>query len=173
MRRLILSGILICSAGTVQAGPDATSTYLMNESVSVLDFGIFKMEETLSKYFATNSPSVTVSASYLWDNNQIQITLLELAKRKTRNDAIEFCKTIVGSARASLGINTSTGKPIVEGLDPSRFFVHEGYDNKRAPKSLVNDISRMIRIKGVVGLQDPVSASCEASLLGKEILMSQ
>ena len=68
--------LLFISVGTSKAEPTPTISYLMNTPVSMLDFGIFKLNTRFESYsdklrIGKTEPLITVE--YEWDSNRIEI----------------------------------------------------------------------------------------------------
>jgi len=132
-RAATLAGLLTLSALPTHAGPDETTSRLMNEYASLLDFGILRLQLRLDK-LTTIPPS---AVSYVWDDNVILISSFSVDSEWPRDRVEQACTDFFFDVRANAGIDQDTGK--VFGVLDSTFFAdlfnHYGYSNTIAGKS--------------------------------------
>ena len=71
--------LLVACVGTAVAEPDDAVRFLMNDPVSLLDFGIYRLENDIraerGRLLIVHEPPETVFVDYSWDENRIVIGL--------------------------------------------------------------------------------------------------
>ncbi|MDM8522176.1 hypothetical protein QUF80_02295 [Desulfococcaceae bacterium HSG8] len=158
------------------AGPDQTTSYLMNESVSLLDFGLYRLEE----YFDTiyQKDLYITRVNYDWDDNKIIIVVrnTDSGSFGSAREAKEWCRSIICEIKGKLGIDCSTGKPLTlkKNSPLQRFFSHKSYKSKNEPEGLKSEIEMMIKVTvSTYWGRNGRFLRCEVPLLGKKILCSE
>lgn len=151
------------------AGPDDTTKALMNEYVSLLDWGIHRLED-----FIPDSEGAFISVNYDWDANTILVERTEYLKI-SREDAEESCKDWVALSRGMAGINSETGK-VYEGVNNTRWsmlFGHAGYRNgsQEDHSKKLADLDKKFQLKGSYRLEDGGTLTCTTPLVGKGVQM--
>lgn len=138
MSRLLVSTLTLCTfvaseSAPAQAGPDETTSRLMNEYVSLLDFGILRLQMRLDGL--TTIPSTYVT--FDWENNVILVSSYSVDSEWPRDRVEQACTDWFTSIRQNAGINAGTGKlygvftySLFSGL-----FTHHGYSNTISGKS--------------------------------------
>jgi hypothetical protein len=152
----------------------------MNNSLSLLDFGLYTLEQDIN-FIGAGDPYVNPYVIYDWDSNRIRIGVWYTgSKLKTRNEAKNWCSSIICEIRKLLGIDCSTVKSLI----PTRnslviqYFSHKGYTLGTQPKNLGSEIDKIVEISiGVYWGKNKNSKHskflrCEVPLLGTEILCS-
>lgn len=164
----VWTAICICllQVNTATAGPDANTNYFMEEKVSLFSFGMFRLEQDLKGLTDnTDFPSGfnSISASYDWDSDEINIAITSFYAIETATDAREKCKLAINKVRTSCGINMETGKPY-EFLGGESFcagnFSRIGFQKATDPEKLL-EMDKKIRI------QCNVFGTAEMTLSGK------
>jgi hypothetical protein len=145
---------MFCSP--VYSGPDDTTNYLINNSPSLMDFGIFKINVRLASNASNNaSYKATLSlAEYYYDDNNIVISRSFYSDIKysdtkvTEIQALLSCKIWISEIRIQGGVDVDTGQ-LDFYLENSRYadnFTHEGYSKKNSPEDLLASIDKKIKI---------------------------
>jgi hypothetical protein len=155
------------------AEPSRAVQFLMQEPVSMMDWGLKNIEDHLyrnravlteneTSWFA-KEPSITVD--YLWEKNTIQISITLHTTEKTQQtskrmfDIRSHIKLMVTFLRGTL-----TMKPY------DAFFRHKGFRSKESPEDLSGELSEMTEL--IVSVRDGDSnilSRCKASLLGSRV----
>ena len=115
-------------------GPDEITNRLMDEGVSLLDWGILRIQMRLSSDTRISSALV----SYDWENNQIMIegSNYDNGTGKPEEDAQKECSQWFRSIRLSAMVDPDTGKPYFgEASIFARLFEHEGWEKTVDGKS--------------------------------------
>ena len=160
------------------AEPSSTTRYLMDEPVSLMDFGLFTLQQHLST-IGDGDPYVNPIIDYDWDLNKIRIYVWHTGHEfKTRNEAKDWGSSIICEIRKLLGIDCSTVKPLV--LTGSslvfQYFSHRGHKFSAQTKNLGREVDKIVEI--VIGAYWGKSEDskgflrCEVPLLGTEIVCS-
>lgn len=155
------------------AEPSSAVQFLMQEPISMMDWGLKNIEDHLYKNRAiltenennlfVGEPSVAVD--YLWEKNTIQISITLHTTEETpqtskrMSDIRSHIKLMVTFLRGTL-----TMKPY------DAFFRHKGFRNKESPEDLGGELSDITEL--IVSVRDGKSnilSRCKASLLGSGV----
>jgi hypothetical protein len=177
--------ILFITVGISKAEPTPTISYLINTPVSMLDFGIYK----LNKYFDSINYDLTIFGkkplhkpvvSYFYGQNRIVIELIyviaknELNESDFKDDNIkkEIEKIIRELKYKSFGID-ETGKPITGKISLIYMaFEHEGYARKDVPKNIGKELDQITEIS-VEFFAGKKRFKCKSPLIGNKIYWSK
>lgn len=123
----------------------------MNEPLSMLDYGLWRTEIELRRYFI-EVDQVFISTRYDWSQNRILIDVLlsKIPARLQRLTPEKQCKDVVSSIRNYFGVDTNTGKPGSElGYTLlGNSFIHNGFKGSDiAQKSLFEHLDQITYIK--------------------------
>lgn len=153
---IITAIIFLLFVGICNAEPDSKVKYLMDEPVSMFDFGLFRLEMLFREHLIGDYES---EVSYNWDRNLIEIKnepgTTEILKNK--NEAKNWCKLYISSVRAVMTLPQY-----------DFFFTHYGYARKNRPENLYNHFRKIIEISTLV-LYKGGSVKAKAPLIGEEI----
>jgi len=161
MRQILITFILltICVRGAV-AEPDAAARFLMNDSVSLLDFGIYRLENDIranrDRLTINHKPPDTVFVDYNWDENRIVIGLsYGVSGNPPQKEIRPEIKTVFETMRANFGIDPkgSTHRQAAASRLPE-YFSHRAYVSKNRPPALENEIDRMTQLKVIYHVQN-------------------
>lgn len=117
---------LVLSHGAL-AGPDATTNRFLTDSPSMMDWGLYRLEESLAKE-SLGSPRVRFD----WDKNRIGIFRTVLVDALDV-DAELNCKIWMSDVRVEAGVSPDGGGFWMPGMKASFFaqsFGHSGYTEK-------------------------------------------
>jgi hypothetical protein len=112
---------LLASSGALHAGPDATTNYFINNSPSILDFAIHKIEVSL------NRNEIPAFVFYDWEADRIKISYSVYADKRTAEEAGDVCPDFVESIRRFAGIDDGKVASFMTTSYFSSKFSHEGY----------------------------------------------
>jgi len=153
---LLLAGL----AAPVWAEPDETSGFLINDSVSMLDFGLYRLENAVNalrqELFIKFEPPYSSFVDYSWDENRIVIVL---SYGNPGNPPIKEIKadikTVVAALKKKFGVKPN-GQPLQQGGSSTvaDFFVHKGFNRKSMPPDMRQKIDRLVEIKVVFYVQN-------------------
>lgn len=116
------------------AQPDGTTRHLMQDSVSMLDFGLLRLNINLER-------DNLGLADFNWDRNRIVIhTWLS---EETRDAAEEVCAEWVSEVRTRGGISRESGKPALESSSFSRLFGHYSFERGNILDGLYKNIDQL------------------------------
>ena len=140
----------------VMAEPTPAVQYLMNEPVSMLDWGLYRMEEKIKKYFdfpdfpKGGNPWV-FEFNYNWDSNRIMISVGIV--RELDSPAKDQCRNVISAIRGyALGNfwEGVKGDPQKNGSFLAKCFSHSGYTKTDIPEGLLKEIDQIIEIQVAV-----------------------
>jgi len=164
------------------AEPGPITGRLMNEPLSMLDYGLWRTELEL-KHFFIDSNKVFVGTRYNWAKDQIsiQVILYEAPESLKHLDAEKQCIQVINSIKDFYGIELSTGRPTASMGSTllGQSFIHNGYAGSDIPQDeLFKQLDKMTHIYVTMVQQkskkrpgkintDVKNVSCDAALLGK------
>jgi hypothetical protein len=158
MQKWALSAVLICLLpSSAISGPDKTTTHLMNESATMLDFGMLRLSLFLDEY--------ETSVRYIWDENRIQL-VRNFHQYADKDLAEESCSQWVTKMRRMAMINTDTGKPYQENSVFANVFSHFGFTSSKTPEGLYQDIDILFQLTCYASIEGGGSLIVSAPLLG-------
>lgn len=154
MRLFIFIIIFILSAGiSVSAEPSNTVKWLMNEPLTLFDYGLIKMEERLNDDKCLFD-SCTTEIDYNWNDNQIEIVRnIEMTKNVFKTTKENLKKVIRNEV---MGISLKlVGDKLLNN------FSHKGFAKKDLPSNLSDELSKIIEIKVILNnYEDSYSLTC-------------
>ena len=117
------------------ANPNNTFQTLMNESVSILDFGLYKLEKFLDQHATSTMQKDKLklfsSCSFNWDENKLEIVRTLFLEYKVE-DLKKECKLLLNSTKELM--NVSNNALLLQN------FQHVGYTNKNMKNVKDNEI---------------------------------
>lgn len=161
MKKSILPVLLLLLwIQNVFADPNKTAQFLMNDPISLLDFGSYKLENEIKVHrnslVIKHNPPHTVFVDYNWEENKIEIKLSygdvgNPPKAEIKKEII----AIVGALKKILGV-TPAGKTYHKDGFSSvpEFFSHKGYISKDRPKDVEKEIDLLVEFKVVYYVQN-------------------
>jgi hypothetical protein len=174
----IIIFFLFIAAGISKAEPNSTILYLMKTPVSMLDYGIYRLDRFLrdeSKKLINAKDEPEIGVTYNYDSNRIEIKFLYVIKAelsKGYNIKEEITWLIRKIKESYFGYDHKTGKPSEKrkpgGSVMRRFFSHQGYEFKSKPKNLVQELEKITEIYVHVNYQDQLTKG-KSPLIGNKI----
>lgn len=144
--------LLFCFLASPKAigEPTPTVNWLMNEPVSMLDWGIYKMKQKLilSQYHPKsilNGAAIYIDAYYDWDRNRIVLSINSISKmdRSWLPKAWSDANTSVFAIGSSLD---TEGKWFALAWAFDSYFVPQGWSKQGQPATLKKDITDILEI---------------------------
>lgn len=147
MKKLLL--FLLFFSGHLYAEPSKTTKYLMNDSLSMLEWGIFKIDNVLNTEKYPELDSVTRNSfdtTYDWDSNELTIKAVVYPSyeklKKIGNK--EACRLVLSSLKTRFGYHFRDSK--VNFLSIANYFKHKGFYKREEPDTFSKDIEKMTRL---------------------------
>jgi hypothetical protein len=176
---LVVSVFLFVNVSMAEAEPTSNMHYLMNDSVSMLDWGLFQVNHDLEGYIDIKNEikdaiGFITNVSYDWEENRIIIRLM-LEGASSKEQAKEWCKILVNKTRRIFDINPDTGKPSMEKTSTLyTCFTHTEFKRKLEPEGLSKELDNITVIKVQALIKDFKGvATCQAPLLGTSIMFEE
>lgn len=139
-------------------GPDATTQFLLDDSASMLDFGLLRLDILLSeKQLGT--------AQFLWDGNIFLISTI-LTGNETHELAEAACSQWVKDVRIAALVNGATGEPLYKNSTFAPYFDHNGFARNARPENLLQEIDKKFLLKCFSFFQGYEKTTISAPLLG-------
>lgn len=165
-------GILIHTPAS--AGPDQTTRYLMNQRVSLLTWGMYRIDQSLNKRF--ESHSVSSHTTYNYGPNTITISLSNVFNKSELKPTKQNCKYIIDETRRAAGIKPDTGQPM-NGSQSffNNYFGQTGYTANSRPENLGARVDEKIRINVSLGSTEGnlTIFRCKGNLLSRQVLFPE
>jgi hypothetical protein len=170
---ILFPALYLLLAQVAVAEPDTALRFLMNEPVSMLDWGFKNIEDHLTRnqeVLTANEKellkkAVSVSVDYDWSRDAIRISIgLCLSEKMQKTpmtlaDVKEHVIFIVRYLRGGLTMNPYDA-----------FFRHKGFRHREAPEDLGNQLSAVTELTVTVRDKDSnILSMCRAPLMGDTI----
>lgn len=143
MKRLALIVALFPSA--LFAGPDKTTQHLMNDPLTMMDFGLYQIRETLRQSEMPDGSAMVGGAAFDWDGNRIRIERFQYA-----NTSVDFesaCAEWISTVRQIAGVNRDTGAAFAGYSNFARYFDHISFNRLNAPEGWQRDLDKLFELK--------------------------
>lgn len=158
MRRQVVAitllAIALINARPLFAEPSGAVRYLMNKNLSMLDWGLYRIEQLLDKTSfgapGVGSKEMHASTRYNWDENRIAVNLSTYFFDTAAPDRIGACKNMIVFSRSLLGIDSNTGKKSEVLANVSAFFVSSAFQEKDQPTDLESTLLAIIDLEATV-----------------------
>ena len=179
---LIAACLLACCYTPARAEPTPTVEYLMGNNVSLLDWGLYQLEDYVhtllpAQGIVEGGPTVIVTVEYDWSANRIHIDVLSFHDEvQAGNEERAWLEAAMHRLKWALGVNADTG------TDDSgeygmvqHFFGHRGYVQNDEPDDLGRKIADLIDITftvpkpGSTGLTPGQFVRCRSALTSSEL----
>jgi hypothetical protein len=126
MKKLLITVLFGLLCVTVRAEPTPTVRAFIDTPVSLLSFGIFKLETELNRRNNGGSSSV----SYNWDTNRLTLSFFEdLDGSKCPGGSEALCRKVCTNIFKSLKRSVCLGKNCSYNRLP-QYFSHDGYSQR-------------------------------------------
>jgi hypothetical protein len=164
-------------ASNLLADPSKVFSYLMDEPVSLLDIGIYKMSKQLEDWDMKLSKDiekltyVNSYSQYLWNDNTLLVT--RSVGVDDSYNAKTLCKYVINNTKYFFNVdNNATRDKGYAGIG-TKWFSHNGYSNNKRPKELDNLIEKRTKVRVYINSKMKnkkiIQTQCQAFLLSKEI----
>lgn len=187
MKICLLLVVLLAPVSISHAEPSPSVLYLMNEPVTLFDWGIIRLYEYLDEYtthyLKTNSvQDIYSTVSYDSPRNNIVISLVvtrhaeqsDESPASVKSSAREICKTITQTLRREF--LTDRDRYVRRSSGIYRFFGHIGFKGTDEPVGAFDEIEKITVINvSVYNEKDPgrLILHSESPLMGQEILFGE
>lgn len=166
----LLCVVAVSTIHSAIAGPDQTTSFLINTPATLMDMGIDRLRADLNDALR---PKWVVgygrNVAYKWNENRIifEVMLAPMSGGRSRTAAEHEATEIINTIRGRLGIHDSKA---VDGVSfAARRFMHAGFTSQGEPKDLWVNLDKLF----VVRVWDYTAEgllACNGALVGKEIL---
>ena len=145
------------------AEPTPGIQYLMEEPVSMLEWGLHRLSSHLQASLGANSG--TAETRYWWATNRIQIRLTLIDTPPSVEEARNVCAKTIDWVRGTLAV--VDGQPQLSGVSavPS-FFSHHGFRGRNEPQALGPELDARTEIHVDFHFKEPHQVRCRGELLG-------
>jgi hypothetical protein len=112
------------------AGPDATVKKFMNQHVSLLDWGMFHVQNDVERNLPSFYGPMHTNVYYDFERNEIVINIYNTQQQSSEDgsDEKQTCKAIVNAVRERAGVDSDTGQ-LVKWAGKESFFADKFTNN--------------------------------------------
>jgi hypothetical protein len=176
MRKVLSIACILC-ASTVQADPSPSVRYLMGESVSLFEWGIFRLQ-TRTERFTWDGLDIRnqfARVEYDWPKNQLRVRLVVYPRYQSlqKSTARQVCGSLIRQMKGLFGV--APGFEFIRGIDGiGTFFRHQQFAKSDVPETLDADLEAITSLEVEVMAsrndQPPFreTISCSSELLKSE-----
>ena len=164
MQKIWAMTMAICLGASISyAEPDDTVKYLMDETVTMFDFGLYQLEQQLDKEVDKKLIWIT-KTNYNWQQNSIELLFIthNMAGIQTAAAMQKTCQTFVDQVRAD--VTSALYKKV---------FSHRGFTKTTAPKNIGDSLVANSQIVVHGYYKDGKKMVCRAPLKGSQISFSE
>ena len=170
----LLTAVLLSS--NVKAEPTPTVMWLMNEPVSIFEWGLNKMKKRLdSLEISAETGVLSRRVHYNWDDNTITIATIVYPgiENVTKNACEEEWWTIAEAFGTTKDIESD--EYVYKGVFRTTyeaFFSHQDYTNKERPDNMVENLIDIMMVSVVYFTPALQLHECKGKLTTKELYYS-
>jgi hypothetical protein len=185
--RITLSLLLLVTAVESSAEPGPTIQYLMNEPVTLMDLGMYRLRRKFddfqnSKWLKEKFPKyLQIDIMYRDKEDRLEFAVFYLEAPDSKEEATADCKELIITIKSRLSIDkdgTPHFKPVEETSNLYSYFSHYS-DTKRDPrnygynpnKDLGNSLDDLTKVIAVVGTKDSYETVCQSKLRDPKIFI--
>lgn len=150
--RPILVTALFVSVGAVQAEPSPSVRYLMNQSVSLFEWGMFRLHSKVENLhwdgLDTQTPKQFAHVEYDWSKNliRVELTIFPHFRNFENNTTRQVCGSLINQMKFSFGV--APGSEFLRGIGGIGTYFHPQYfENVNIPKTLDDDIEAITTLQ--------------------------
>ena len=178
MRLFWACACLLAWITTASAEPSSVVRFLMNQPVSVFDYGLIQLEEQFAEqhfYGIAKPVPLNTHAAYDWNANRIYLSFRIMIEEVNVSQSVlkDICESSIWHARTILGVGPDTGK-LEDEVALGMLFEPRSFTVKDAPHNVNEELSAIIDLRSTVSTSDPKSKAvrCRGRLLNRETMFS-
>ena len=170
--RKVMFVACILGAAIVQAEPSPSVRYLMGESVSLFEWGIFRLQltmETLNTGYEASAKQ-TANVEYDWPKNQLTVKVIVYPRYRSfqKATARQVCGSIMQEMKLEFGVDPRLGRRI------GTFFHHQQFETTDVPKNMDADLEAITNLEvEVMASKNDQSPFQEQMSCSSELLKSE
>lgn len=174
LKYIIFVFSVFCIVDTSMAEPTANIQYLMNEPVSMFDWGIYRLDKYFEDIHIDGAQSIFYWTDYDWSKNIINLNFTIETNTKSRDEAKEIGKSLINKVRHSLGVDPDMGKPYGGNSRLYEYFSHNSSKDNKEPKGIESELEKITVIEVlVIAGEGKKGLKCQAPLLGTKIMFEE
>ena len=177
MKRILLL-IIILIPLHAYAEPSKSVDYLMRDSMSMFDWGLYKLGKSLEEeeFVGLDLTSKAISwVGYEWDKNLIEmkVTIYPSNSSIQKSSLKGICRSAQTSVKTRYGYGAS--EIVQSQIGINSFFKHKGFVKKDSPETLKDDLDTMTKITIKVYAFHPIKpriykqSTCTSRLMEDDI----
>ena len=148
VKNILFLLIFAIFSATSLAKPSEGIAYLMNEKLSLFEWGLYKLEKHTDglEFDKMNLLSSRSNIQFDWNKNRIKIKFTIYPKHDSLSQSTkkEICKKAILRIKQEFGIGFGIEYRKILGI--TRFFEHTGFEVKTRPKDLMDYIENATEI---------------------------
>jgi hypothetical protein len=175
----VLTVWIILASSRTQAEPSPSVRYLMNEQVSMFEWGIFLLEAQVKRFEWDDGLDIKkqfAHVEYDWPKNQLEIQVVVYPRYQSlqKTTARQVCSSLISQMKFHFGLDPRYPElRDMEGL--GTFFHHKQFAKSDSPQTLETDLEAITNLEVQVMASKSDSPpfqetiSCSSDLLKSEI----
>ena len=141
--------LLCCLMTPAQAEPGPVGNWLMNEPLTLWDFGMMNMErdaKQAAEHIKTSDSGWTAWAQYSWDNNEIEIRLIVFGFNGAISHATcnETRRSFLAALLGAYGMYSEKKAGELAHQAIGWWFHHKGFERKSRDEKLEEKLARIV-----------------------------
>ena len=169
---VLAASIVTCRPATAE--PTPTVSYLMGSPVSLLDWGLSRLEASVHTAFLNETSQPVIKVSYDWHSNRIRVFAVTLYQQfESDAELRQWCQTKLLFMKVGLGVGPDGSSSYGDSYSIiNHLFSHSGYASGDEPSELGSEIARLIEFTVVVPKpgEDETFVKCRNQLTDAEML---
>ena len=174
MKKLII--LMFVLSFNVNAEPSNVTNYLMNQNLSMMDWGLYRLQNMLKINYPISRGN-SIHADYDWKTDKIEIIGNISVDEKSIDKNKKTCKKRVNLLRSTLGYykQSESKYKYIELYGIHNFFISQSFKPTNLPKNFNMHIPNItyIKVKVRVNTDYNLTVSCEGELLSTKVLFSE
>ncbi|MBK6743032.1 MAG: hypothetical protein IPG66_08670 [Hydrogenophilales bacterium] len=188
MARQLISILLICTSIGVHAEPSRTVMYLINQPMSMWQFGLYQLDNHLKdiSFFQNDKlTKIKLSAHALYNPviNRILIHVMPpfdgsnkpnlVFEAESVAESKEYCKDMIRSVRFQLGNHKTLSEKTSWNSFMCGYFTDDNLKNAQEPSNICNELDSLVEIRAWIGIKGGETIHCNGALVSGSIYFSQ
>ena len=171
---LLVSLLIIIPSPRVIADPGASLRMLKSTPISLLDWGLAKLNQRLDGLNVTGVGKIRIVATFDTKQSRIWINGRSFRSAGDSGEARNWCQQTIVAIRHALGVNPDTGKPATDSSTTLGNYFSDGVETHQLPATLHHDLEEMTLLQAAYEVTNGGKmVTCQANLLGSDIAYQQ
>lgn len=175
MRLIVLLVVFMVIPTTGYGEPSPTVRYLMDEPVTMFDWGLYRLRRIIDQFQFENLNLHNIHSyiTYDWDQNRLRIVFYVQTKETVdKASSKKICKNITAKISSTFG-GEIRDKGLRRNISIATLFEHRAFENRDKPDNFMEEIEKITKIEVSVFTRKTINSpanikilSCESPLIG-------